>query len=138
MAEFGGIVAGIGYILKTLTLTSVFLQNVGSASREAQGIASQMHATEAILNSLQASLMVVHRPQEFPDIWGESTKLILSNIKATTEQLNKKLGLQGGKARLSFWIKVKWPLQREESVILQQHMQAYMQMLSMAQNVFIQ
>jgi hypothetical protein len=69
MAEVVGIVAGIRSILKTLTLTGIYLQKVGSASREAQ----------------------------------EVTSLI----------------------------------QREESVVLQQHMQAYMHMLSMVQTAFI-
>jgi hypothetical protein len=138
MAEVVGIMAGIGSILKTLTSTGIFLQNVGSASLEAQGVASQVHATESILRSLQASLQVLHRPQEFHDIWGDSTRLVLSNIKAVIEQLNKKLNSNGGKAKLSFWGKVKWPLQREESVVLQQNMQACMQMMGFVQNAFLQ
>jgi hypothetical protein len=64
--------------------------------------------------------------------------LVLSNIKAVIEQLNKKLNSNGGKAKLSFWGKVKWPLQREESVVLQQNMQACMQMMGFVQNAFLQ
>jgi hypothetical protein len=106
--------------------------------QEAQGVARQVHATEAILKSLQASIQVLNRPQEFHDIWGESTKLVLSNVRTTAEQPNEKLGSKRGKTRLSTWDKMKWPLQREETVVLQQNMQAYMQMLSMVQNAFIQ
>jgi hypothetical protein len=36
MAEVVGIIAGIGSVLKTLTSTGVYVQGVGSASREAQ------------------------------------------------------------------------------------------------------
>jgi hypothetical protein len=79
----------------------------------------------------------LQRPQEFHDIWGESIKLVLSNAKATIEQFNEKSSSKGGKAGLNVWGKVKWPLQREESVVLQQHMQAYMHMLSMVQTAFI-
>lgn len=138
MAEIVGIAAGIGSILKTLTSTGIYLQGIGSASREAQEFANQVQTTEAILKSLQASLKTIHRSQEFHDVWGESTKLVLANIQTTTDQLNKRLGPQGSKARLSLWSKVKWPLDREEGLVLQQHMQAYMQMLSMVQNAFMQ
>ena len=138
MAEVVGIAAGIGSILKTLTSTGIYLQGIGSASREAQEVANQVQATEAVLKSLQASLKTVHRSQEFHNIWDESTKLVLANIQSTTDQLNNRLGPQGGKAKLSFWSKVKWPLTREEGLVLQQHMQAYMQMLSMVQNAFMQ
>jgi hypothetical protein len=138
MAEVVGIVAGIGAILKTLTSTGIFAQNVGSASGEAQEVVRQVHATEAILKSLQASLEVLRQPQEFHDIWVESTKPVMGNVKITVEQLNEKLSSNGGKARLSLWRKAKWPLQKEETVVLQQHMQAYIQMLSMIQNAAIQ
>jgi hypothetical protein len=131
MAEIVGIAAGIGSILKALNSASVFLQNISSASREAQEVASQVHATEAIPRSL------LHRPQEFHDIWGESTKLVLRNVKATNEPLHEKLSSKDGKARLSFWSKMKWPPQREESIVLQ-HMQAYMHMLSIVQITFKQ
>jgi hypothetical protein len=89
MSEVISIAAGIGVILKTLTTTGVF---VGNASREAQEIANQVHTTEAILTSLQASLRSVHRSQEFYDVWSESTKLVLTNVKSATEELNKRLG----------------------------------------------
>jgi hypothetical protein len=86
MTDAMGIVAGIGPILKTLTSAGIFLQNIDSASREAQEVASQVHATEAILKSLQASLQVLRRPQEFHDIWGDRpnwswamSKLLLSS-----------------------------------------------------------
>jgi hypothetical protein len=126
MAEVVGIVAGVGSILKVLTSTSIYLQGIGNASREAQEVANQVHATEAILKSLKASLKIVHRSQEFYGVWGDSTKLVLQNVKTTTEELNKRLGSQGGKAKLNFWSKAKWPLAREEGLRLQQHMQAYM------------
>jgi hypothetical protein len=51
-----------------------------------------VHTTEAILTSLQASLRSVHRSQEFYDVWSESTKLVLTNVKSATEELNKRLG----------------------------------------------
>jgi hypothetical protein len=92
MSEVISIAAGIGVILKTLTTTGVFVNAVGNASREAQEIANQVHTTEAILTSLQASLRSVHRSQEFYDVWSESTKLVLTNVKSATEELNKRLG----------------------------------------------
>lgn len=33
---------------------------------------------------------------------------------------------------------MKWPLQREDGLQLQQHMQAYLQMLGLIQNAFFQ
>lgn len=131
MAEVIGIAAGVGSLLKTLASTGIYLQGIGTASREAQEVANQVRATEAILKSLQVSFDVVHRSQEFYDGWGESAKLVLTIIKTTIEQVNKKLNSQDGKSILSFWDKVKWSLAREEGLVLQQHMQAYMQMLSM-------
>jgi hypothetical protein len=138
MAEVVGIIAGIGSVLKTLTSTGVYVQGVGSASREAQQLMDQIYATQAILKSLKASLKTVRRSQEFYDVWGGSTKLVLANCQTTIERLNERLGAQSGKVNLKFWSKMTWPLEKEEGMVLQQHMQAYMQMLSMVQNAFLQ
>ena len=138
MAEVVGIAAGIGSILKALGSTAVYLNGAASASREAQEIASQVHATEAILKSLRASLKTTHRSDEFYDNWADSTKLVLRNVKVTIDDLNSKLGARRGTTRLNFWAKVKWPLARDDSLMLQSHLQAYMQMLSMVQNAFMQ
>jgi len=51
MAEVVGIAAGIGSILKTLTSTGIYLQGIGSASREAQEVANQVQATVGTLPS---------------------------------------------------------------------------------------
>jgi hypothetical protein len=126
MAEAVGIAAGVGGILKALVSTGVYLNGTASASSEAQAITDQVQATEAILKALEASLRTIQRPDKFYRIWAEPTKLVLGNIKTTVEDLNKTLGAQKGKARLSFWGKAKWPFTREDSILVQQHLQAYM------------
>lgn len=138
MAEAIGIAAGIGSILKAIASTGIYLNGTVGASREAQEIASLVHATEAILKSLKASLKTIHRSNDFYGIWANSTNLVLRNVKVTIDDLNNKLGSQRGTARLNFWAKVKWPLAREDSLLLQQHLQAYMQMLSIVQNAYMQ
>lgn len=88
MAEVVGIAAGIGSILKTLTSTGIYLQGVGSASREAQEVANQAVATEAIPKSLQASLKTIHRSDELYSVWGESTNftnLVFVNVRTTID-----------------------------------------------------
>lgn len=52
MVEPVGIAAGISSLLKALTTIGIYLQGVRSASREAQDLAKQVHATAAILASL--------------------------------------------------------------------------------------
>lgn len=126
MAEVVAIAAGIGSILKALGTSGVYLKSAAGASLEAQAIAQQVHATEAILKSLKASLKTVHRSDDFYRIWAESTNIVLRNVIETVEGLNGKLGAQKGTARLSFWGKVKWPLSRDDSLQLQQHLQGYM------------
>ncbi len=138
MAEPVSIISGVSGLLKALAATTVYLNGTANASREAQEIANHVRATEAILKSLKASLRTLHRSAEFYNIWSDSTNLVLSNVKATIDDLNSKLGSRGGTLRLSFWTRVQWPLAREDTLMLQRQMQAYMQMLSIVQNAFMQ
>lgn len=130
MAETVGIIVGIRSILKALGSTAVYLNSAASASREAQEIANLVHAKEAILKLLKASLETTHRSDEFFDNWAASTKLVLRNVKVTIDDLNGRLSSRRGSARLNFWAKVKWPLARNDLLMLQRHLQAYMKMLS--------
>lgn len=138
MAEVVGVVAGIGSILKVLTSAGIYLKGIGSASHEAQAVARQVNATEAILKALQASVDGVHRPRAFFEAWDEPARLVLHDIQVTIEELNLRLGRQNGQVKMGSWDKVTWPFAREESLILQQHMQSYLQMLGMVQNAFLQ
>lgn len=137
MAEGVAFAAAIGSILKAIGTTATNLNSVASASKEAQQIATQVQATEAILKSLKLSLEIT-RPDAFFVAWTHSTNFVLGNVEATIKQLNEKLGVRNGISRLSLWGKTKWPYSREETIQLQQHMQGYMQMLSIAQVGFVQ
>jgi hypothetical protein len=138
MAEAFAITAGIGSILKALLATGVYIKSAAGAEREAQEVADRVCATEGILTSLKASLKTTTRPHEFYNVWGESTNLVLDNVKATIQDLNGKFSSQRGVVTLNFWNKVTWPLDREESKMLLEHLQAYTQMLSMAQIALLQ
>lgn len=138
MAEVVRVVAGIGSTLKVLASAGLYIKGISSASHEAQAVARQITATEAILKALQASVDGVHRPRAFFDAWDEPVRLVLHDIRVTIEELDDRLGRQNGKVRMGAWNKLTWPFVREESLILQQHMQSYLQMLGMVQNAFLQ
>lgn len=141
MVEPVSLAASIASILKGVTTACVYLDGVRKASLEAAQVAAQLEGTKAILTALKISIETQHRPSEFLALWGPSAKMVLDNVKVTMELLNNKLGsasLSGGSVRLSFWNKAIWPLGRQESMVLQQQLQGYLQMLSLVQNGLLQ
>jgi hypothetical protein len=138
MAEVFAITAGVGSVLKAIGSTGVYLNSAAGASREVQDIAKNMCATEKILKSLEASIETFPQSDYFYDIWSDSAKSVIEDVKTTIEELNSKLPQPRINGRLSTFERVKWPLAREETVLLLEHLKAYIQMLTMVQNALVQ
>lgn len=141
MAEVIGTVAAVGSILKALTSTGALIHAISRAPREARLLADQIDATKATLKSLRASLRTMNRSQAFMDLWTDPTRQLLANLKETIDQLNLQLGgkrVSRASPSMSFWSRVRWPFDREETLMLQMQMQSYLQLLGMIQNAFLQ
>lgn len=56
-----------------------------------KGLPTRFAQQKLFSNLCRQALILYTRSQEFYNVWGEFTKLVLSNIKTTIEQVNKKL-----------------------------------------------
>ncbi|KAB2101698.1 hypothetical protein AG0111_0g10452 [Alternaria gaisen] len=133
MADVISMIAGIGSILKAFGSTGVYLRSVSNASKEAQLIADQLHATEAILKALKTSLKVSPPSSSSYATWADSMNLVLGKVRSIIDDLNTKLSSQRGVVRLSFRKKVMWPFDKEDSAALLENLKAYWHMISIAQ-----
>jgi hypothetical protein len=135
------IAASIGSAIKFVASACLYVKGVANASDQAQQVADQLHATKTLLKAVKLSMQAIHRPRHFIDLWTPTTNVIIKNIRESITQLNQRLG--GGGTRslevigLNTWNRLTWPLEREETLVLQQHLQAHMQMLSMVQDAFM-
>lgn len=133
------IATAIVSVLKGIGSAYTFIESLSRADPEAQQVARQLQAAKAILKALKTSLETVYRPPEFLDIWNEPAQLVLSNMRTTIKQLNKKLGRGTAVgSRLGFRQRTSWVLGSEETRTLQQHLYGYLQMLSVVQNALLQ
>jgi hypothetical protein len=137
------IAASIGSTLKFLTSAYLYTKDISAASDQAQQVADQLLATKALLKSLKHSLKAVQRPRQFVQQWAPTAESIMVVVQSTIRQLDQKLGEArrsdsgGVGVKLGFWAKVTWPLEREETLALQNQLYGSMQMLSMLQNALM-
>jgi hypothetical protein len=141
MAELIAVAHAISPILSGIASAYKLINGIKQAGREAEDVANQLRATQAVLVALKTTLNTQHRSEEFMSIWGTSAKTTLRSLRITVARMNSKLGdtgLKGSSAvQLPFWRKVRWPYEREESLILQMQLQSYMQLLSIIQTAFV-
>jgi CII-binding regulator of phage lambda lysogenization HflD len=141
MAELVGIVASAGSIIKAIGSVVVLINGISNANHEARQLTGHLDATKQILTALTATLSTVPQSSEFLDVWSGSAKTVLTNVKSLVSQLETKLDAkssQQNRVRLSTWKKMKWPFVKEEYLELQQMLGAYIMMLAMVQNAFMQ
>jgi hypothetical protein len=133
--------ASIAGIIQVVARASSLIRGIHRAPLEAKQVQVQLNAASAILASLKASLDAIHRPRDFLRAWGDSTHLVWENIRLTLSELTASLGIDNGAAshlRLSFWSRIKWTLSRPQTLMLQQQLHGYIQMLGLAQNSLLQ
>jgi hypothetical protein len=141
MAEPFSIVAGVGGLLKSLGSVYLYVRGMSTASDQSQHIADQLQATKALLKALKLSFQTIRRPRPFVEMWEPSVRLIVKNIDGTIKEFDQKLRLTEqstpGALRLNAWGRAMWPLDREDMLVLQQHLQMHLQMLSAVQHSFM-
>jgi hypothetical protein len=141
MAEVVAVAHAIAPIVSAMITAYKLINGINKASNEAEDLANQLRATQAVLVALRTTLNTQHRSEQFLSIWSPPAKTTLRSLKIVIGRMNEKLGGTNWKRssviQMPFLKKVKWPYEREEGLILQLQLQSYMQMLSIIQTAFV-
>jgi len=130
MGEVFAITVGIGTVLKAIGSTGIYLKGASSASREVGDIAKRLETTGSVLEAIKKTVETYPPSTIFYNIWEVPAEKVVGNIETTIRELNGKLPLPGTNGKLSNFERAKWPLAREETVLLLDHLQAYTELLS--------